>query len=72
MADGQGWLPPWPQWCGDEVLAELTPDPGARQNGWPVTELASHHLAPVTDPDLVAGSLRDLLSQLQAAGARAA
>jgi hypothetical protein len=31
MADGQGWLPPWPQWWGDEVLAELLPDPAARR-----------------------------------------
>jgi hypothetical protein len=31
MADGQGWLPPWPQWWGDEVMAELIADPGARQ-----------------------------------------
>jgi hypothetical protein len=23
MADGQGWLPPWPQWWGDEALAGL-------------------------------------------------
>jgi hypothetical protein len=37
----------------------------ARQRGWPVTHLAAHHLAPLTDPGLVAGSLRDLLSQLQ-------
>ena len=119
MADGQGWLPPWPHWWGDEAVAELIPDPAARQrfavgcprlpmamfeevhppaprwpdapaaylllseayqdqaatareSGWPVTELASHHLAPVTDPGLVAGSLRDLLSRLQAAGARTA
>jgi hypothetical protein len=117
MVDGQGWLPPWPQWWGDEALAELIPDPAARQRfaadcpqlpmamfeeahppaprwpdppaaylllseayreqattareaGWPVTELASHHLAPVTDPGLVASSLRDLLSRLQAAAAR--
>jgi hypothetical protein len=31
MADGQGWLPPWPQWWGDEVMAELIPDPDARR-----------------------------------------
>jgi hypothetical protein len=42
----------------------------AREAGWPVTELARHHLAPVTDPGLVASSLRDLLSRLQAAAAR--
>jgi hypothetical protein len=31
MADGQGWLPPWPRWWGDEVMAELIADPGVRQ-----------------------------------------
>jgi hypothetical protein len=32
MADNQGWLPPWPQWWGDETLAELIPDPAARRH----------------------------------------
>ena len=31
MADARGWLAPWPQWWGEEVLAELIPDPGARR-----------------------------------------
>ena len=31
MADAEGWLPPWSQWWGDEVLAGLLPDPGTRQ-----------------------------------------
>jgi hypothetical protein len=31
MADAQGWLPPWPQWWGDEAMAELIPDPDARR-----------------------------------------
>jgi len=112
MADAQGWLPPWPQWWGDEALAELIADPNARRRfaadcprlplamftevhppapqwpdapaaylrlsdaydeqaaiareaGWPVTELASNHLAPMTDPGLVAETLRELLNQLQ-------
>ena len=112
LADARGWLPPWPQWWGEEAVAELIPDPGARRRfaagcprlplsmfgevqpaaphwpgapaaylllseayedqaararelGWPVTELASHHLAPLTDPGPVAESLRELLSQLQ-------
>jgi len=112
MADDQGWLPPWPQWWGDEALAGLIPDPNARRRfadgcprlplamfeevhppvpgwpdaaaaylllseayqdeaararelGWPVTEQASHHLALLTDPGLVAGSLHDLLTQLR-------
>ena len=32
MADAQGWLPPWPQWWGDEALAELIPDPEVRRH----------------------------------------
>jgi hypothetical protein len=31
MADARGWLPPWPQWWGDEALAELIPDPDTRR-----------------------------------------
>jgi hypothetical protein len=31
MANARGWLPPWPQWWGDEALAELIPGPEARQ-----------------------------------------
>jgi Alpha/beta hydrolase family len=31
MADAQDWLPTWPQWWGDEALAELIPDPDTRQ-----------------------------------------
>ncbi len=112
MADAQGWLPPWPQWWGDEALAELIPDPGvrrhfaagcprlplamfeevhppapqwpdapasylqlsaaygdeaakARELGWPVAERMSHHLAPLTDPALVAELLRELLGPLR-------
>jgi hypothetical protein len=32
MADAQGWLPPWPQWWGEEALAELIPDPEGRRH----------------------------------------
>jgi len=111
MADARGWLLPWPQWWGDEALAELLPDPAARQHfaagcprlplamfeevhppaprwpdapgaylllseayqdqaararelGWPVTEQMSHHLALLTEPGRVAGSLRELIGQL--------
>jgi Alpha/beta hydrolase family len=111
MADARGWLPPWPQWWGDEALAELIPDPDARRHfaagcprlplamfeevhppaplwpdapcayllwseayqdqaararelGWPVAEQMSHHLALLTEPGRVAGSLRELISQL--------
>jgi hypothetical protein len=28
----RGWLPPWPQWWGDEALAELIPDQEARRH----------------------------------------
>ena len=111
MADAQGWLPPWPQWWGEEELAGLLPDPRVRrrftagcprlplamfeevhppmpwwpaapgaylqlseayedqaaralERGWPVARLASHHLALLTDPGLVAGSVVELLGQL--------
>ncbi len=30
MADAQGWLPAWPQWWGEDVMAGLIPDPDAR------------------------------------------
>ncbi len=36
----------------------------ARALGWPVAELESHHLALLTDPDVVVGSLIKLLGQL--------
>jgi len=108
MADARGWLPPWPQWWGDEAMAELIPDaearrrfaagcprlplamfeevhprapawpdaPGAylllseayldeatraRELGWPVAEQMSNHLALLTEPGRVAGSLRELI-----------
>lgn len=32
MADPRGWLPPWPQWWGEEDLAALLPDPGVRRS----------------------------------------
>jgi hypothetical protein len=112
MADAQGWLPPWPQWWGDEALAGLIPDPAARRHfaagcprlplamfeeihppapqwpdapaaylqlseayedqaakarelGWPVIVQMSHHLAVLTEPGRVAGSLRELIGQLR-------
>ena len=37
----------------------------AQELGWPVTQRASHHLAPLTDPCLITESLRDLLGQLR-------
>lgn len=29
--EDDGWLPPWPQWWGDDVLAELVPDENVRR-----------------------------------------
>ncbi len=43
MADQQGWLPPWPRWWGDEIMAGLIPDPAARRRfavGCPQVPLA--------------------------------
>src|SRR5215472_13539839 len=31
MADALGWLPPWPQWWGEQALAKLIPDPDLRR-----------------------------------------
>jgi hypothetical protein len=36
----------------------------ARELGWPVAQRMSHHLALLTDPGLVAGSLREVIGQL--------
>jgi pimeloyl-ACP methyl ester carboxylesterase len=112
MADPRGWLPPWPQWWGEEELAALLPDPAVRQHfaagcpqlpmamfeeihppapgwpdapggylqlseayageaararelGWPVARQMSHHLALLTEPGLVAGSVHELVGQLR-------
>jgi hypothetical protein len=62
--------PPAPHWPDAPAaylrLSEAYADQAAqaRQLGWPVTHLASHHLAPLTDPGLVAGALRELFSRL--------
>jgi pimeloyl-ACP methyl ester carboxylesterase len=32
MAGPQGWLPPWPQWWGEQELAGLITDPAVRQH----------------------------------------
>ena len=61
---------PPPQWPDAPAaylqLSEAYGDQAAkaRELGWPVTERVSHHLAPLTDSDMVAESLRELLSQL--------
>jgi hypothetical protein len=78
MADDQGWLPPWPQWWGDEALAELIPDPAARRHfaaGCPRLPLAMFEEVhpPVPQwPDAPAAYLRlSEAYQDQAAKARA-
>jgi hypothetical protein len=115
MADSDGWLPPWPQWWGDDGLAELIGDPQARSlfeaqcsrlplamfdevqpdgdvqapaaylrlseayDGmaarsrellWPLVELDSHHLAPLTEPGRVTSALVDLLDRIGASATR--
>ena len=62
--------PPVPRWpdapAAYLLLSEAYQDQAARARelGWPVTEQASHHLALLTAPGLVAGSLHDLLGRL--------
>jgi len=63
-------VPRWPDApAAYLLLSEVYQDQAtrARELGWPVTEQASHHLALLTDPGLVAGSLHDLLDQLESA-----
>jgi hypothetical protein len=63
--------PPAPGWpdarCGYPRLSEhyQAPATRARELGWPVTELASHHLAVLTDPELVVARVLDLLRPLR-------
>ena len=48
-------------------LSEAYADPAAQaaDNGWPVIELASHHLAPLTDPATVTEAITAMIGQLQ-------
>jgi hypothetical protein len=63
--------PPAPDWpdapCGYLRLSEAYQEPAeqAKALGWPVIELASHHLAVVTDPEHVVGPLLNLVRRLQ-------
>jgi hypothetical protein len=63
--------PPAPRWRDAPAAYLRLSEPydgqaaEARALGWPVIEQASHHLAPLTDPGLVADSLLELLCQLQ-------
>jgi hypothetical protein len=64
--------PPAPQWPDAPAaylqLSEAYQDQAARARelGWPVAERISHHLAPLTDSDLIAESLCELLGQFPA------
>lgn len=63
--------PPAPRWPDAPAaylqLSEAYEDPAARarERGWPVIERTSHYLALLTEPSRVAGSLRELISQLR-------
>jgi hypothetical protein len=64
-------FPPAPMW-GDRPCAYLRlsdayrgPTDYVRPLGWPIIELASHHLAVLTDPELVVEPLLDLIGQLR-------
>jgi hypothetical protein len=59
--------PHWPDAPGAYLqLSDAYADEaaGARGRGWPVKELASGHLAPLTDPGTVAKSIRKLIGRL--------
>jgi hypothetical protein len=60
--------PGWRQRAGAYLrLSEAYQEPAeqARALGWPVVELASHHLAVLAEPELVVGPLLDLVVELQ-------
>jgi len=62
--------PPVPGWpdapCAYLRLSGAYEEPAerARELGWPVAELASHHLGVLTDPELVVGPLLELVRRL--------
>ena len=59
--------PGWPDAPGAYLrLSEAYDEEAARARdlGWPVTELSSHHLALLTDPGMVAAALRGLIDGL--------
>ena len=66
--------PPVPRWPAAPAaylqLSEAYEDHAARARelGWPVARQLSHHLALLTEPGLVAGSLCDLLDRIGQAG----
>ena len=61
-------VPGWPQAPAASLRLSEAYDADAaraRDLGWPVAELTSHHLAPLTDPELVTGALLALSRQLR-------
>jgi hypothetical protein len=61
-------VPEWPSAPAAYLrLSEAYDDEAARARdlGWPVAELASHHLAPLTDPGLVTAALLELAVRLE-------
>jgi hypothetical protein len=66
--EAQPSAPGWPDApCGYLRLSEAYQEPAeqAKALGWSVIELASHHLAVLTDPEHVVGPLLDLVRRLQ-------
>lgn len=57
----------WPGPAGYLQLSEAYVDDAAQAEalGWPVRRLATHHLAPATDADTVAGALLELLADVR-------
>lgn len=58
---------PMADWVGPAGYLQLSPPYAsaadhAEQDNWPVRRIDSHHLAPATDPQLVADALRGLLA----------
>jgi pimeloyl-ACP methyl ester carboxylesterase len=62
--------PPAPRWRDGPAAYLQLSEPYERQTatarnlGWPVATVPSHHLALLTDPDRVAGALHDLIGQI--------
>jgi hypothetical protein len=64
-------LPGWPDRpCAYLRLSEAYREPcaEARRLGWPVMELASHHLGIITDPEAVTDAILELVGQLSPMG----
>jgi hypothetical protein len=60
--------PPWPNPPAAYLqLSEAYEDEAdkARKLGWPVAQQSGHHLTPLTEPGLIADSIRKLLDRLR-------